>query len=204
MGDTHSTRSSAYLEDRDRRKEAQSRRGRVSRIAHAAIGRRAAVRKEVFGFVIFLFIGGLDTVFATLNNIWFWLAENPDRRKEIIARPDDINAIVEELLRVYSVTFSGRTVDSRYRIRGVQMKKGDKVTASCLPAISIPMSSPTRRKWISTARARPSSPSPSASTAAWARISPAWKSRSRCRNGCGGFRNSRSSRATGQNTVPAA
>jgi hypothetical protein len=27
--------------------------------------------------MIFLFIGGLDTVFATLNNIWLWLAPQP-------------------------------------------------------------------------------------------------------------------------------
>ncbi len=88
---------------------------------------------EIFGFVIFLFIGGLDTVFATLNNIWLWLANNPERRKEIIADPENLNAQVEELLRVFSVTFSGRMVVQDCEIRGVQLKKGDRVTA-VLPA----------------------------------------------------------------------
>jgi cytochrome P450 len=88
---------------------------------------------EIFGFVIFLFIGGLDTVFATLNNIWLWLARNPDRCREIVAEPDNINLQIEELLRVFSVTFSGRMLARDYEMRGVRMQKGDRVTA-VLPA----------------------------------------------------------------------
>ena len=84
---------------------------------------------EIFGFVVFLFIGGLDTVFATLNNIWLWLANNPERCKEMRDDPDNINAQVEELLRVHAVTFSGRMVAKDYEMRGVKMKKGDRVTA---------------------------------------------------------------------------
>jgi cytochrome P450 len=93
--------------------------------------------KESFGFVLFLFIAGLDTVFATMNNMWLWLAENPDRRHEIIARmterPGDMNAITEELLRMWAVTFSGRTVRKDLELRGVQLKTGDKVM-SVLPS----------------------------------------------------------------------
>ena len=105
----------------------------ISQIVHASIDGRPLSPKEKFGFVVFLFIAGLDTVFATLNNIWLWLARNPDRVAEIIAEPDNINAQVEELLRAFSVTFSGRTVAQDVELRGVQMKKGDKVT-SVLPA----------------------------------------------------------------------
>jgi cytochrome P450 len=83
--------------------------------------------------VIFLFIAGLDTVFATLNNMWHWLAQNPERVKEIIARPDDIDNIVEELLRRWSVTFSGRVIAQDIEMRGVKMKKGDRITC-VLPA----------------------------------------------------------------------
>jgi cytochrome P450 len=39
---------------------------------------------------------------------------------------------VEELLRVYSVTFSGRTLKQDIELRGIKMKEGDKVT-SILP-----------------------------------------------------------------------
>jgi cytochrome P450 len=107
--------------------------GLVSRIVHAEIDGKPISEKEAFGFATFLFIAGLDTVFATLNNMWLWLARNPERRQEIIDNPENINAHVEELLRVFSVTFSGRTVAQDVEIRGVQLKKGDKVT-SILPA----------------------------------------------------------------------
>jgi cytochrome P450 len=107
--------------------------GAVSAIVHGRPGGEALMSaKEIFGFVFFLFIAGLDTVFATLNNIFVWLAENPDRRQEIIDTPDNINNVVEELLRVFSVTFSGRTLTQDFELRGVQFKKGDRVT-SLLP-----------------------------------------------------------------------
>jgi len=105
----------------------------ISRIVHADFGDRPIHPKEVFGFVIFLFIGGLDTVFATMNNIWLWLANNPDRRQEIISEPDNIANQVEELLRVFAVTFSGRMVREDIEMHGVKMKRGDRITA-CLPA----------------------------------------------------------------------
>ncbi len=123
----------AYIKQAIAEKKANPDDGVVSRIAHAAPDGQPLSDKEVFGFVIFLFIGGLDTVFATLNNMWLWLAQNPERVKEIIARPNDIDAIVEELLRRWSVTFSGRVVAQDLEMRGVQMKKGDRITC-VLPA----------------------------------------------------------------------
>lgn len=118
----------AYLKEAIAEKKANPDDGVVSLIAHAAPDGVPLSDKEIFGFVCFLFIGGLDTVFATLNNIWLYLAQNPDKVQEIIDRPDDIDKIVEELLRRWSVTFSGRVLDQDYEMRGVQMKKGDRVT----------------------------------------------------------------------------
>ncbi|WP_439468576.1 cytochrome P450 [Blastomonas fulva] len=132
MGDTLKTIGD-YLTTAIAEKEANPDDGLVSRIVHAEFDGKRISDKEAFGFVTFLFIAGLDTVFATLNNIWLWLARNPERRQEITDNPDNINAQVEELLRVFSVTFSGRTVAQDVEVRGVQMKKGDKVT-SILPA----------------------------------------------------------------------
>jgi cytochrome P450 len=132
MGDTLKTICD-YLSIAIAEKQANPDDGLVSRIANAKIDGRPISEREAHGFVVFLFIAGLDTVFATLNNLWVWLAENPDRRQEIIDNPENINAQVEELLRVRSVTFSGRTVAQDIELRGVKMKKGDKVT-SILPA----------------------------------------------------------------------
>ena len=122
-----------YLKEAIAQKQRTPDDGVVSRIAHAAPGGVPLTAQEICGFVMFLFIAGLDTVFATLNNVWLWLARNPERRQEILSRPDDLNAIVEELLRVHAVTFSGRTVEQDVEIRGVKMKKGDRINA-ILPA----------------------------------------------------------------------
>ena len=132
MGDTLK-KIGEYLQTQIDAKLANPDDGLISRIVHAEFDGQKISERERYGFVVFLFIAGLDTVFATMNNIWAWLAENPGRVQEIINDPDNINAQVEELLRVFSVTFSGRTVAQDVEMRGVQMKKGDKVT-SILPA----------------------------------------------------------------------
>lgn len=123
----------AYIKSAIADKKANPDDGVVSLIAHAEIDGRPLSDKEVFGFVVFLFIGGLDTVFATLNNIWLYLAQNPDKVKEMLADPDNINAQIEELLRVWSVTFSGRVLIQDHEMRGVQLKKDDRITC-VLPA----------------------------------------------------------------------
>jgi cytochrome P450 len=122
-----------YLQSVIREKAAKPDVQAVSAIVNGRPGGEPMSPKEIFGFVFFLFIAGLDTVFATLNNVFVWLAENPDRRQEIIDQPDNISNVVEELLRVFTVTFSGRTLTQDYELRGVTLKKGDRVT-SVLPA----------------------------------------------------------------------
>lgn len=123
----------AYLAEAIADKIANPDDGAVSIITRAAPNGDKLTEREIFGFTFFLFIAGLDTVFAAMNNIWLWLANNPDKRAEMIADPDNIGAQLEELLRVFSVTFSGRTVKKDIEMRGVQLKAGDKFM-SILPA----------------------------------------------------------------------
>ena len=122
----------AYLQTVIKDKAQRPDSGAVSAIVQGKKDGEPLSGPEIFGFVFFLFIAGLDTVFATLNNVFLWLAQNPQRRQEIIDRPGDIAAIVEELLRVFTVTFSGRTLTQDFEMQGVRMKKGDKIT-SILP-----------------------------------------------------------------------
>jgi cytochrome P450 len=122
-----------YLKEAIADKRANPDEGMISRIVHAAPDGEPLSEKEIFGFVFFVFIAGIDTVYATLNNIWYWLARNPERRHEMIADPGNLNAQTEELLRVFSVTFSGRILKKDLELRGVKMKAGDRIT-SILPA----------------------------------------------------------------------
>ena len=123
----------AYLKEAIAEKKRTPDESVLSEIVHGKAAGEPLTPQEVFGFTFFLFIAGLDTVFATLNNVFVWFAQNPDRRREVLANPDNIDATVEELLRVFSVTFSGRTLTQDYEMRGVKFKKGDKIT-SILPA----------------------------------------------------------------------
>jgi cytochrome P450 len=124
---------SAYLEGVIAEKSKAPDDGAISAIIQGRVDGEPLSERQTFGFVFFLFIAGLDTVFAALNNIFVWLAQNPDRRREIIDNPEKIDAVVEELLRVYTVTFSGRTLTRDYDFHGVHMKQGDKITC-ILPA----------------------------------------------------------------------
>ena len=99
----------------------------ISRIVHGAIDGEPLGERDIFGFVFFLFIAGIDTVYAAMNNIWVWLARNPDRRREMIATPENIDAQLEELLRIYGVTFSGRELIKDYELQGITMKAGERL-----------------------------------------------------------------------------
>ena len=132
VAETAMRETCAYLQTVIKDKAQRPDSGAVSAIVQGKKDGEPLSGPEIFGFVFFLFIAGLDTVFATLNNVFLWLAQNPQRRQEIIDRPGDIAAIVEELLRVFTVTFSGRTLTQDFEMQGVKMKKGDKIT-SILP-----------------------------------------------------------------------
>ena len=120
---------SAYIKGAIAEKKANPDGGVVSLIANAEVEGKPLSDKEVFGFVVFLFIGGLDTVFATLNNIWLHLARDPELRAETRKRMEtDPDKVVEELLRRWSVVFSGRVLAQDYTFKGVEMKKDDRVT----------------------------------------------------------------------------
>jgi cytochrome P450 len=123
----------AYLEKVIEEKKRKPDEGAISTIVHGLADGVPLTGGEIFGFTFFLFIAGLDTVFATLNNMFLWLADHPEGRHEIIAHPENADAQLEELLRIYGTTFSGRVLTQDIELGGVKMKKDDKVTC-ILPA----------------------------------------------------------------------
>jgi cytochrome P450 len=123
----------AYLEKVIEEKKRKPDEGAISAIVHGRADGVPLTGGEIFGFTFFLFIAGLDTVFATLNNMFLWLADHPEGRREIIDDPENIDAQLEELLRIYGTTFSGRVLTQDIELGGVKMKKDDKVTC-ILPA----------------------------------------------------------------------
>jgi len=85
---------------------------------------------ECSGFILFMFLAGMDTMGSTTGWVLRYLAENPDRRQELIDHPENIPVFIEEALRRYSIVSTNRFVKKDVEIKGVLLKKGDNVLLS--------------------------------------------------------------------------
>ncbi len=118
----------SYLEDQIKIAEAAPRDDIISHIASARIGDRAINDEEKFALSFNIFVGGMDTVSASLGWHFRFLAMNPEVQARLRADRSLIPAAVEELLRVYSVVSSTRTAIEDFEVSGVQIRKGDMIT----------------------------------------------------------------------------
>jgi len=89
---------------------------------------------DVMGLVFMLYIGGLDTVVATLGFMFKYLASHPDKRRELIDNPALLPDAIDEMLRVFATVNSSRLVTRDLEFAGVQMKKGDRVYVTTIAA----------------------------------------------------------------------
>lgn len=97
----------------------------VSAIVHGRIEGRAPTDDEKIGMVWFLWLGGLDTVAATIAQMFRRMALQPEIQRTIRARPELINGAVEEFLRTQPILSSARTATQDFEWHGVQVRKGD-------------------------------------------------------------------------------
>jgi len=119
----------AYFEDEIARTERRSRDDLLGALLGAEIEGQKLSREEIFDICFLLLLAGLDTVTATLGCNIAYLAENPEQRQKLLAKPDLIPGAVEELLRWETpVTAVPRLATEDVEMRGYQIKKGDIVT----------------------------------------------------------------------------
>ena len=118
----------AYLEDQIKRAEESPRNDIISHIATARIAGQPISDEEKFALSLNLFVGGMDTVSASLGWHFRYLAMNPQLQSRLRADRSMIPAAVEELLRVYSVVSSARTALEDFEIAGVHVRQGDLIT----------------------------------------------------------------------------
>ena len=87
-------------------------------------------RHEILDICFLFLIAGLDTVTATLDCMFAFLAENPDHRRQIVEEPELIPSAVEEMLR-WETPVMGivRAAVADAEIAGCPVKKGDHVIA---------------------------------------------------------------------------
>jgi cytochrome P450 len=86
---------------------------------------RALTHDEIMGMCYLFFVGGLDTVAATLGYIFYYLARHADDRRRLVQDPALIPDAIEELMRRHSVVSTRRLVTRDMEFHGVQLKAGE-------------------------------------------------------------------------------
>jgi cytochrome P450 len=106
----------------------------ASYVATATVQGRTLTDDEVLGIYYLLFVGGLDTVAASLGFYFRYLAENPAVQARLRADPALIPRAIEECLRAFSPVTTRRITTEDTELAGVIMKKGEWVT--CVTALA--------------------------------------------------------------------
>jgi cytochrome P450 len=99
----------------------------LSELSRSDISGRPVTDDELRQMASFTVLAGVDTTATTTCNIMAWLAEHPDRRAELVARPELIPSAVEEFMRYESINSNGRIVTEDTELHGVELKAGDAV-----------------------------------------------------------------------------
>jgi cytochrome P450 len=102
----------------------------VSKIVHGQIEGKQPTADEKIGMVWFLWLGGLDTVAATISQMFRRMALEPRIQSQLRAHPEWMETAVEEFLRTQPILSSSRTVKSDFEWHGITLKAGD--TVQCL------------------------------------------------------------------------
>jgi cytochrome P450 len=99
----------------------------VSKIVHGEIEGRAPTDEEKIGMVWFLWLGGLDTVAATISQMFRRMALEPQIQAQLRGRPDLLHTAVEEFLRTQPLLSSSRSAKHDFEWHGVTIKAGEAV-----------------------------------------------------------------------------
>jgi len=99
----------------------------VSYIVHGKIDGRPLTEDEKIGMVWFLWLGGLDTVSATISQMFRRMALQPEIQRQLRGHPELIQTAVEEFLRTQPILSSGRRATKDFEWHGVSIKKGDNI-----------------------------------------------------------------------------
>jgi cytochrome P450 len=87
-------------------------------------------REEVLDICFLLLIAGLDTVTASLDCMFGFLAEHPEARRRLVDEPDATASMVEEMLRWETpVMGCARVATSDAEIDGFEVTAGEQVMA---------------------------------------------------------------------------
>ena len=116
----------AYFEKALDEQERKRSDGLLSRLLDAEVDGIRLTREEILDICFLFIIAGLDTVTDSLCCFFSYLAENAERRDQIVADPSIVPAVVEELLRWESpVAGVARVATEETEVRGCPIHPGD-------------------------------------------------------------------------------
>ena len=85
-------------------------------------------RNDILDICFLFLIAGLDTVTATLDCMFSFLAQNPDHRRQLVEQPELIPNAIEEMLRWETPVMGiARVAVTDYELGGCQVHEGDQV-----------------------------------------------------------------------------
>ncbi|KAA9153970.1 cytochrome P450 [Amycolatopsis acidicola] len=88
---------------------------------------RELTQFEMLNILFIMMIGGLHTVQGQLAHSVIYLAEHPEKRRQLVDDLDLVPTAVEEMLRYESAITPARVVKQDVEIGGVQLKEGDRI-----------------------------------------------------------------------------
>jgi cytochrome P450 len=98
----------------------------LSHFLSAEVEGNRLTREDILDICFLFLIAGLDTVTATLDCMFSFLAEHPEHRRELVENPDIIPNAIEELLRWETpVMMVSRVAVEDTELSGCPVHKGD-------------------------------------------------------------------------------
>jgi cytochrome P450 len=100
----------------------------VSRFMSAEVDGATLSREDILDICFLFLIAGLDTVTATLDCMFSFLAQHPEHRRQLVEDPDVIPSAIEELLRWETpVMLVARAAVEDTMLGGCPVSRGDSV-----------------------------------------------------------------------------
>jgi cytochrome P450 len=118
----------AYFENVIDERDGAERDDLLSHFLHTQVDGDGLTHEEILDICFLFLIAGLDTVTASLDCFFAFLAERPDSRRKVVDDPDAIPAIVEELLRWETpVMGAARVATQDTAVDGFPIREGEQV-----------------------------------------------------------------------------
>lgn len=99
----------------------------ISSIVTAKINGRPITDDEIFAMCRVVLFGGLDTVASSMGFIAHFLATHPAHLRQLIDDPALIPGAIDELLRRFGVSATGRVLTRDFDYKGLRFNQGDRL-----------------------------------------------------------------------------